>query len=40
VDVSLITSFVVVIATIVTSQEEGDNGHTQTITKVQQQEQL
>ncbi len=31
VDVSLITPFVITIVIVATSQEEGDNGHTQTI---------
>ncbi len=34
-DASLIASFITTIATIVISQEEGDNGHTQTIIEVQ-----
>jgi hypothetical protein len=33
-DVFLITSFVIAIAIVATSQKEGDNGHAQTITKV------
>ncbi len=40
VDVFLTTSFVGAIVIVVTSHEEGNNGHTQTITEVQHQEQL
>jgi hypothetical protein len=35
IDVSPTTQFVTTIATTLTSQDEGDNGYTQTITKAQ-----
>ncbi len=40
VNVFLITQFVIAIATITTSQDEGDNDHKKTIIEIQQHEQL